>query len=405
MSSPHMGRKLTSLGIAAAALAGVSAAGVSSPGDAAAQRTEPIEIAKQAGIVREVLRGSRWTVWTRCLRSAGPTDVWATRSASSPNRRVRGLKRSGPCAPHDLIGMVGNRLVLELGRPGARRVLAVDVRNGRQQEIVAETPGPDGREIVDVDVSGRRIAWIQIVGPPETRTAQVVRGTVGRPQTRVMHEQPLFGGAVELVGVWVNPRGEVAYREVLRGALYGYSAREERVERIDRLGGRSELASPAAGTQLVAADLGNTRFSYTIARDDTRRVFVFTRDLDTGKKRRLRAVLAAPPRLERTPPALPAPQVNGNLTLWRERVPIKRSFNDTIRFARGLALVRRPIERRRDVRQQRWFVAPPSIDRRIAVWAEVRFQGAGGWTGGYQGLPPGRRTGRSTVYAMPVRPR
>lgn len=399
-----MARGLTALGVVVTAVAGVAAAGVA-PSSVATAQAEPIEVADQAGIVREVLRGSRWTVWTRCLRSAGPTDVWATRSASSPNRRVRGLKRSGACAPQDLIALVGNRLVLELGRTGARRVLAVDVRNGRRQEIVAETPGADGLELVDVDVSGRRIAWIQIVGSPERRTAQVVRATVGRPETRVVHEQPLFGGAVELVSVWVNPRGEVAYRQVLRGALYGYSAREERVQRIDRLGQTSILANPAPGTQLVAGDLGNTRFSYTIARDDTRKVWVFTRDLDTGKKRRLRAVRAAPPRLERTPPAVPAPQVNANLTVWRERVPIRRSFNDTIRFSRGLALVRRPIDRRRDVRSQRWFVSPPSIDRRVAVWAEVRLSRAGGWKGGYQGLPPGRRSGRSTVYAVPVRTR
>ncbi len=394
-----MAKTLPALGLIGTAAA-LGVIGATAPSSASA---EPVELARQPGVVKDVVRGDRWTAWTRCLGANGPSDVWVTRSAKSPNMRVKGLRRRGACSPHDLLGVFRNRLVVQLGQPGTRRIIEVDVRTGRQRQVVAETPGDSGVEIVDADVAGRRIAWVQVVGPPEAREAQVVRGTVGSRATRVLHRRTLFGGAVELVGVWVNPRGEVAYREVLRGALYGYSAREERVERIDRAGRTTTLASPAPGTSIVAADLGNRRFSYSLARDDSRRIWIFTRDLESGAKRRVRVVLGAPLRLPRIPPAVPAPQVDGRLTVWRERIPVKRSFNDAIRMARGLALVKRPIEKRRDVRSQRWFVAPPSISRNVIAWAEVRLPAAGGWRGGYFGVPRGKGRGTSTVYTLRVR--
>jgi hypothetical protein len=393
-----MARTLSALGlVTAATAAGVTLGLGASPGSA-----EPIKLAKQPGVVRDVVQGDRWTAWTRCLGANGPSDVWVTKSASSPNKRVRGLRRRGRCDSPNLLGVFRNTLVVELGQPGKRRIVEVNVRTGRQRQVVGETSGEDGLEIVDADLTGRRIAWIQAVGPPGQREAQVVRGTVGRPLTRVLHRRTLFGGAVELVSVWVNARGEVAYREVLRGALYGYSAREERVELIERSGRTRNLASPAAGTSVVAADLSNGRFSYSIARDDTRRVWLFIRDLKSGAKRRVRVVLGAPPRFERTPPAVPAPEVSGRLTVWRERVPVKKSFNDAIRMTRGLALVKKPIDKRRDVRSQRWFVAPPSINRNVIAWAESRLPAAGGWRGGYFGVQRGKGRGMSTVYAQRV---
>jgi hypothetical protein len=372
-------------------------------GASSAASAEPIELAKQPGVVRDVVRGDRWTAWARCLGAKGPSDVWVTRSAKSPNKRVRGLRRRGSCSPPDLLGVVRNTLVVEIGKPGARRILEVDVRTGRKRQVVAETAGEGGLDIVDSDVAGRRIAWIQVVGPPGRREAQVVRGTVGRPTTRVVHRRTLFGGAVELVSVWANPRGEVAYREVLRGALYGYSAREERVELVNGSGRTRNLASPAPGTSIVAADLSNGRFSYSIARDDSRRVWLFIRDLDSGAKRRVRVVLGAPLRFERTPPAVPAPEVSGRLTVWRERTPIKRSFNDAIRIARGLSLTKKPLDKRRDVRSQRWFLAAPSINRNVIAWAESRLPAAGGWRGGYFGVPRGKGRGTSTIYIQRVR--
>ena len=99
---------------------------------------------------------------------------------------------------------------------------------------------------------------------------------------------------------------------------------------------------------------------------------------------------------------MPAPEVSGRLTVWRERVPVKKSFNDSIRMARGLALVKKPIDKRRDVRSQRWFVAPPSINRNVIAWAESRLPAAGGWRGGYFGVQRGKGRGMSTVYAQRV---
>lgn len=393
-----MSVRLFSLGLVSAV---VLVAGASATAPAPA-RSAPTVLAEQPGLIRQVVQGDGYTAWTRCRGRRGPTDVWAARGTKAP-RRVAGLGRGGACEPQRLVGIASGRLIVDLPVRGGRELVAVPLRRGARRTIAASSVAPGGLELVDADSGGRRVAWIQVVGAPADRVAQIVTLDLRRGTPTVVHERPLASGAIELTGVWISPSGRVAFRERLRGAQYGYGAGADRVRLRSAGGVLRELVRTAGPVRVADAALSNRWFSYSLTREGDRRVWITARDLARGTKRRLRVARAAPPRLALEPPAVPAPELSGGLGVWRERLQKGGRFTDSIRSSRALRTDRRVVERRVDVRGQRLFQSAPVVQRGVATWAIVEFRRATGWRGGYAGLA--RVPARSTVVRERVPPR
>ena len=382
--------RLFFLGTASAAVLLVGASSLAP----APARSAPTVLAAQPGMIRQVVQGDGYTAWTRCRGRRGPTDVWAARGTKPP-RRVAGLGRGGACEPQRLVGIAGGRLIVDLPVRGGRELVAVPLRGGTRRTIVASSVAPGGLELVDAASGGRRVAWIQVVGAPADRVAQVVALDLRRDAPAVVHERALSSGAIELTGVWISPSGRVAFRERLRGAQYGYGAGADRVRLRSAGGVLRELVRTSGPVRVAGAALSNRWFTYSLTREGDRRVWITARDLARGTKRRLRVARAAPPRLALAPPAGPAPELSGGLGVWRERLRKGGRFTDSIRSSRALRTDRRVVERRIDVRGQRLFQSAPVVSRGVATWAIIEFRRATGWRGGYAGLS--RVPARSTV--------
>jgi hypothetical protein len=370
------------------ALAAVAAAG---PGSA-----DPVVVARQQGIVRQVVAGDGHTAWIRCSGLRGRADVWVARGRAKP-RRIAVLTRRGVCEPQRLLGIARRNLLVEVPTGGRRQIVAVPLAGGPRRVLAEETPGPEGLELVAASAGGSRVAWIQVTGPATDRVAQVMALDLRRGGPSVVSSRHLAPEAVEPTGVWISPGGRVVIRERLRGAQYGYGSGRDRL-RVALADGRLRTVAETSGrVRIVGASVGGRWMTYSVAREGDRRVWIYARDLQRGTRKRLRVVKAAPPRMDLAAPQVPTTFTSGSLTAWRERTRKGRRFQDAIRSARGLTTRGRVVERRLDVRGQRLFQSPPVVSRRWAVWAVVEFRRSTGWRGGYAGRARARTGPRSTI--------
>ena len=361
----------------------------------------PLVVANQPGVVRQTERAAKWAAWTRCVAPEGPSEVWARRSGQHKLTRI--LRTARPCDAHDLVGIFNNGLFLLAQRGNdLRRLLAVDLRDRSRSVVDQETPGAGGRELLAADVNGPSLAWIRVVGPADARMAEVVVRNLATGVDRIAHRRELASGAVRLVGVWVNARGDVAIHEVLRGEVFLYGNGQERIRLLRaRDGGFRTLASVRGLVHVAAADLGGTRFSYSLVRENDLRVWVYGWDLTQNRRRLLRVARAAPPTGAITPPAVAEPRLYADAVVWRERTRRgRRAFNDGVRRAGLIQGPRQRIFPEQDVRGQRIFVGPPALYKRIVMWPVTTFTGNARWRGGYEGLST--RRARTKVMMAPL---
>lgn len=367
---------------------------------------EPVVVAEQTGLVRQVVRAQGVTAWTRCASPSGPTDVFAVRGRTRPARIVS-LRARGACEPQRLLGISRGALVVlaPATTGGGKRLVEVALPAQTTRVIAEATPGPEGTEIVDAALGGRRVAWIRETGPARRRVQEILVADLADPTSppAVVHTRVVGGGAVTLTGVWVSPRGSVAFRERLQGALYGYGNGQDRLRLRESTGRIRDLATTSGVVRVAGASLSGRFLAYSVVREGDRRVWIYAFDLDRNIKKRLRLLRAAPPRLAPDPPAVPVPYLSGSQAVWRERSPKGRRFVDAIRSSRAVQTERRPVESLLDVPGQKLFQSPPTVTGGVAAWSIVRFTRPAGVSGGWAGLSKVRA--RSTIVYERIPPR
>jgi hypothetical protein len=363
----------------------------------------PVTVTEQLGAVRQVVAADGFVAWTRCAGSQGPTEIWSARTPRGRARRVAGIRVAGACEPIRVAGTWrGSVVAFVPGVQGLRTLEVIDLASGARRVLDQEVAAADGRSLVAVDTSGPRVAWLRSEGSPGFRVTQAMVADLRAPQSApvLAYSRSLAASVVVPTGVWVNGRGEVAVREVLAGAQYGYGSADQRVTLIRP--GRPPLRLTQVGTggRVVGGDLGSRWFVYSIARDDRLRVWVYAYDITTKARRVLRVANAASGSLAREAPALPSPVLGGSRAAWRERTRAPGGFIDRIRtYDLGRRRLGTPIALP-DSAGQRLFLSPPALGRSTVAWAQVRLATAGGAQGGFLGLPPTGARSRVVTAAL-----
>lgn len=362
----------------------------------ASAATSPAIVAEQLGSVRQVVAGDGYLVWTRCTAPDGPTEIWSALTPRGPARKVAGIRVAGTCEPIRLVGTWRGQVVaLVPGPTGLRRLEAITLATGARRVLDEETATAPGRSLVAADISAAKVGWLRSEGEPGARVTQALVADLRLPQSApgVAYTRSLAFSAVIPTGVWVNTRGDVAVREVLSGAQYGYGVADQRVTLIRAGQTPRRITQVSTGARVVGGDLGTGWFVYSIARDDRLRVWVYVYDLKTGTRRILRVANAASSSVAREAPAVPTPVLGSARAAWRERTRAPGGFVDRIRvydLARKRLMTPVAVP---DTAGQRLFLSPPALGRTTVAWAQVRLATAGGPQGGFLGLAgPGARS-------------
>jgi hypothetical protein len=363
----------------------------------------PVTVTEQLGTVRQVVTGDGFVAWTRCAGPQGPTEIWSARTPRGGARRVAGIRVAGTCEPIRLAGTWrGSVVAFVPGLQGLRSLEVIDLVSGARRVLDQEVATADGRSLVAVDTSGPQVAWLRSEGPPGFRVTQAMVSDLRLPQSvpRLAYSRSLVASVVVPTGIWVNGRGEVAVREVLAGAQYGYGSADQRVTLIRPGRPPLRLTQVSTGGRVIGGDLGTRWFVYSIARDDRLRVWVYVYDITTKARRVLRVANAASASVAREAPALPSPILGGSRTAWRERTRAPGGFIDRIRvYDLGRKRASIPIALP-DSAGQRLFLSPPALGRSTVAWAQVRLATASGAQGGFLGLPPTGARSRLVTSAL-----
>lgn len=377
--------------VLAAALAALAAAASAAP---AAPRARTV--ATQLGAVRQVVQGDRYIAWTRCLSPTGPTEVWAARRAGGRARRVKGIRAGGECEQVRLIGSYRNAVVTLIRRnSGLQRLDIVDVRTGRRRLLEAETEPASGFRIVDADTAGARVVWIREIGAGDGRVSETVVGDLRAPSDgmyaggprRVVYRRPMQWRAVEPRAAWIAPGGAVFVREQISGAMYGYGTGADRLTQVLADGRTRTVARTVDGLTIAGADVSARFVAYTVRHEASGRVWMYTLDRRTGRRRLVRR-LRVPARVPGYAPAVPVGRLEGTRLVWRERARVRRGYRDRV-VVRSLRTGKVSLVARvDDTRGQRMFVGPPTLVGRRAAWSQMVLPTAQGPTGGYYGLSP-----------------
>jgi hypothetical protein len=370
----------------------------------ASAATTPVTVTEQLGSVRQVVTGDGFVAWTRCAGPQGPTEIWSARTPRGRARKVAGIRVAGICEPIRLAGTWrGSVVAFVPDAQGLRSLEVIDLTSGARRVLDQEVATADGRSLVAADTSGPQVAWLRSEGPPGARATQALVVDLRLPQSApgLAYSRSLVASVVVPTGIWVNSRGEVAVREVLSGAQYGYGSADQRVSLIRPGRPPLKLTQVTTGGRIVGGDLGSRWFVYSIAREDGLRVWVNSYDITTKARRVLRVSNAASAKVSRDAPALPSPVLGGSRAAWRERTRAPGGYIDRIRvYDLGRKRLATPIAIP-DSAGQRLFLSPPALGRRTVAWAQVRLATASGADGGFLGLPP---TGaRSRLVTAPLR--
>ena len=378
----------TALAVSLDVLAAVASAAPAAP------RTRTV--ATQVGTVRQLVQGDRYVAWTRCLSPKGPTEVWAARRTGGRPVRVRGIRAAGQCEQVRLIGAYRNQVVtLIRGKSGLQRLDAVNVRTGRRALLEAETEPASGFRIVDADTAGPRVVWIREIGAGDARVSETVVGDLRAPAVgtyagaprRVVYTRSMRWRAVEPRAVWIAPGGAVVVREQVSGAMYGYGTGADRLTQVLAGGRTRTVARTIDGLDIAGADVSARFVAYTVLHAASGRVWMYTLDRRTGRRRLVRR-LRVPARVPGYAPAVPVGRLEGPRLIWRERLRVRSGYRDRV-LVRNLRTGRVGLVARvDDSRGQRAFVGPPTLVSRRAAWAQLVLPTAEGPAGGYYGLSP-----------------